>query len=71
MFSSPQRHGVAPDVILYILLLRTDIVELFGIPETIPAPDVRIVPQHTTVAPSQIEAAGRVLLGLDPGTNFF
>jgi hypothetical protein len=33
--------------------------------------DIRVVPQHTTVAPSQIEAAGRVLLGLDPGTNFF
>jgi alkylation response protein AidB-like acyl-CoA dehydrogenase len=33
--------------------------------------DIRVVPQHTTVAPAQIEAAGRVLLGLDPGTNFF
>ena len=33
--------------------------------------DVRVVAQHTTVAPSFILAAGRVLLGLDPGTPVF
>jgi alkylation response protein AidB-like acyl-CoA dehydrogenase len=33
--------------------------------------DVRVVPQHIMVAPSAITAAGRVLLGLDPGTDIF
>ena len=33
--------------------------------------DVRVVPQHIMVAPSAIGAAGRVLLGLDPGTDIF
>ncbi|MCU1503053.1 MAG: putative hydroxylase [Ilumatobacteraceae bacterium] len=33
--------------------------------------DVRVVPQHVMVAPSAIPAAGRVLLGLDPGTIVF
>jgi alkylation response protein AidB-like acyl-CoA dehydrogenase len=32
------------------------------------ARDVRVVPLHTWVAPSAFTAAGRVLLGLDPGT---
>lgn len=33
--------------------------------------DVRVVPQHVMVAPSAIASAGRVLLGLDPGTFAF
>jgi alkylation response protein AidB-like acyl-CoA dehydrogenase len=33
--------------------------------------DVRVVPQHTMVAPTAIGAAGRVLLGLDPGIAVF
>lgn len=33
--------------------------------------DVRVVQQHVMVAPSAILAAGRVLLGLDPGTDIF
>lgn len=33
--------------------------------------DVRTVPQHIMVAPSAIASAGRVLLGLDPGTDIF
>lgn len=33
--------------------------------------DVRVVPQHVMVAPSAIAAAGRVLLGLDPGNRLF
>jgi alkylation response protein AidB-like acyl-CoA dehydrogenase len=35
------------------------------------ARDVRMVPQHIMVAPSAIASAGRVLLGLDPGTDIF
>jgi indole-3-acetate monooxygenase len=33
--------------------------------------DVRVVPQHVMVAPSAILSAGRVLLGLEPGTFVF
>jgi alkylation response protein AidB-like acyl-CoA dehydrogenase len=33
--------------------------------------DVRVVPQHIMVAPTAIGAAGRVLLGLDPGYDIF
>jgi alkylation response protein AidB-like acyl-CoA dehydrogenase len=33
--------------------------------------DVRVVPQHAMVAPGAIAAAGRVLLGLDPGNRLF
>jgi alkylation response protein AidB-like acyl-CoA dehydrogenase len=33
--------------------------------------DVRVVPQHAMVAPGAIVAAGRVLLGLDPGNRLF
>ncbi len=33
--------------------------------------DVRVVPQHAMVAPGAILAAGRVLLGLDPGNRLF
>lgn len=33
--------------------------------------DVRVVPQHVMVAPSAVLSAGRVLLGLDPGTFLF
>jgi alkylation response protein AidB-like acyl-CoA dehydrogenase len=33
--------------------------------------DVRVVPQHVMVAPGAIVAAGRVLLGLDPGNRLF
>ncbi len=33
--------------------------------------DVRVVPQHVMVAPSAIATAGRVLLGLEPGTFVF
>ena len=33
--------------------------------------DVRVVPQHVMVAPSAVLSAGRVLLGLDPGTFVF
>jgi alkylation response protein AidB-like acyl-CoA dehydrogenase len=33
--------------------------------------DVRVVPQHVMVAPAAIAAAGRVLLGLDPGNRLF
>jgi indole-3-acetate monooxygenase len=33
--------------------------------------DVRVVPQHIMVAPSAIAGAGRVLLGLDPGSGVF
>lgn len=33
--------------------------------------DVHVVPQHIMVSPALIEAAGRVLLGLDSGTVFF
>jgi alkylation response protein AidB-like acyl-CoA dehydrogenase len=35
------------------------------------ARDVRVVPQHIMVAPSAVLTAGRVLLGLDPGTFLF
>ena len=35
------------------------------------ARDVRVVPQHVMVAPSAVLTAGRVLLGLDPGTFVF
>ena len=35
------------------------------------ARDVRIVPQHVTVAPSAILDAGRALLGLDPTSFVF
>jgi hypothetical protein len=30
-----------------------------------------VVPQHVMVAPGAIAAAGRVLLGLDPGNRLF
>jgi alkylation response protein AidB-like acyl-CoA dehydrogenase len=33
--------------------------------------DIRVVPQHVTVAPSAIQDAGRVLLGLDPVSIVF
>ena len=33
--------------------------------------DVRVVPQHVTVAPSAVLDAGRVLLGLDPVSFVF
>jgi len=33
--------------------------------------DVRVVPQHVMVAPAAIQAAGRVLLGLDPENAVF
>lgn len=33
--------------------------------------DIRVVPQHVMVAPSAVTAAGRVLLGLDPGYRLF
>jgi alkylation response protein AidB-like acyl-CoA dehydrogenase len=33
--------------------------------------DVRVVPQHTMVAPAAIATAGRVLLGLEPDTPIF
>ena len=33
--------------------------------------DVRVVPQHVTVAPSAIQDAGRVLLGLEPQSIVF
>jgi hypothetical protein len=33
--------------------------------------DVRVVPQHTMVAPAAIATAGRVLLGLEPDTAIF
>jgi indole-3-acetate monooxygenase len=33
--------------------------------------DIHVVPQHIMVAPSAIAGAGRVLLGLDPGSAFF
>jgi indole-3-acetate monooxygenase len=33
--------------------------------------DVRVVPQHVMVAPAAIAGAGRVLLGLDPGSDVF
>ncbi|MFT3855840.1 MAG: acyl-CoA dehydrogenase family protein [Ilumatobacteraceae bacterium] len=33
--------------------------------------DVRVVPQHVTVAPSAFQDAGRVLLGLDPQSIIF
>jgi alkylation response protein AidB-like acyl-CoA dehydrogenase len=33
--------------------------------------DIHVVPQHIMVGPSAIACAGRVLLGLDPGTPFF
>jgi alkylation response protein AidB-like acyl-CoA dehydrogenase len=35
------------------------------------ARDVRVVPQHVTVAPSAIQDAGRVLLGLEPQSIVF
>jgi hypothetical protein len=35
------------------------------------ARDVRVVPQHVMVSPSAVLTAGRVLLGLDPGTFLF
>jgi hypothetical protein len=33
--------------------------------------DIRVVPQHVTVAPSAIQDAGRILLGLAPTSIVF